>query len=75
MRAPGPRTVDGIRMYFPTHTPLGTCPCRCHQRDGSHYRAEQLLRVHRHFPMNWDPKAAQFDEDQLNDDEAADDEE
>lgn len=65
VRAPGRYEVNGARRYFPSYAPLGTCPCRCHLSDGSAYRAEQLMRVHRHFPMNWDPKAARFDEDQL----------
>lgn len=65
VQPPGQRKVGGELRYFPGYTPLGTCPCRCHQRDGSAYRAEQLVRMHRHFPMSWDPGAGRFDEDQL----------
>ena len=65
VQPPGQRKVGGELRYFPGYTPLGTCPCRCHQHDGSVYRAEQLVRMHRHFPMNWDPAAGRFDEDQL----------
>ena len=36
------------------------------------HRAEHLVRMNRHFPMNWDPGAAKFDEDQLHEDGAAD---
>lgn len=68
VRAPGQYKVNGVPRYAPSYTPLGTCPCRCHLRDGSAVRAEQLVRVHRHFPMNWDPQAARFDEDQLPED-------
>lgn len=74
VQPPGKRNLgNGVHRWSPEYEPLGACPCRCHQRDGSYHRAEHLVRMHRHFPMNWDPDAAKFDEDQLNEDEAAND--
>jgi len=70
VQPPGQRTVNGVRRMYPVHDPLGACPCRCHLRDGSYERAEMLVRMHRRFPMNWDPRAARFDEDQLDEDGA-----
>lgn len=68
VQPPGLRKTGHLREWIADYTPLGTCPCRCHVHDGSAYRAEQLVRMHRHFPMNWDPAAARFDEDQLPED-------
>jgi hypothetical protein len=74
VRPPGKRDLgNGVHRWSSNYEPLGACPCRCHQRDGSYRRAEHLILMHRHFPMDWTPGAAKFDEDQLPEDEAPDD--
>lgn len=70
IQPPGRRNLGGgVRRWSDKYEPLGTCPCRCHQHDGSCYRAEQLIRMHHHFQLNWDPTAMKFDEEQLIEDD------